>query len=214
MNRIVISLLLLTSSMLIYSKENLPVIGIIPSKRNGQDTITATLSEEMYNNISTIIRDLGIYEVRDVEDPVTLYTKADFRQYSHQTELDSCLYYEIEREDAITVAITVYDLFEDRFTFRETTALPEFRDIFEIAEVYSLKAVERFSGIHIGYGNIRIKINEDVEDGEFSPLEFAELSVNGENIGTVKNGRLIVGNIISIKKLRKKSILWSRLKQR
>lgn len=60
--------------------------------------------------------------------------------------------------------------------------------------------------------NILIKVSEDADDGQVCPLEFVKVSLNGENVGTVQNGKLFVGDIISVKKFRKKASLWGRLK--
>jgi len=61
---------------------------------------------------------------------------------------------------------------------------------------------------------LRIKVKEDANDGEICPLEFTKVNINGENIGTVKNGKLYVGHIISIKKSLKKAMVWGKLKKK
>lgn len=61
--------------------------------------------------------------------------------------------------------------------------------------------------------NIHIKVSENTDDGQICPLEFGTVSLNGANIETVQNGRLFIGHITSIKKFRKKAIVWGRLKR-
>lgn len=181
-------------------------VAIIPMENMVKDEQYSVICGTVTDTVELTLKLIGEYNVTRVDGVKPYEDPGSVKRYAERNKIDSIIFGKayLDRNGNMIFQMSVYDRNWDVITITEERKAESIFEIFDAAEELVVSVVENFSGIHVGFGTIRLfNLSEkgDFEvfiDGEFVGKNLPEVKrvLNGVRRVEVKQKRLLEEHVV------------------
>ena len=181
-------------------------VAIIPMENMVKDEQYSVICGTVTDTVELTLKLIGEYNVTRVDGVKPYEDPGSVKRYAERNKIDSIIFGKayLDRNGNMIFQMSVYDRNWNVITITEERKAESIFEIFDAAEELVVSVVENFSGIHVGFGTIRLfNLSEkgDFEvfiDGEFVGKNLPEVKrvLNGVRRVEVKQKRLLEEHVV------------------
>ena len=181
-------------------------VAIIPMENMVKDEQYSVICGTVTDTVELTLKLIGEYNVTRVDGVKPYEDPGSVKRYAERNKIDNIIFGKayLDRNGNMIFQMSVYDRNWDVITITEERKAESIFEIFDAAEELVVSVVENFSGIHVGFGTIRLfNLSEkgDFEvfiDGEFVGKNLPEVKrvLNGVRRVEVKQKRLLEEHVV------------------
>ena len=181
-------------------------VAIIPMENMVKDEQYSVICGTVTDTVELTLKLIGEYNVTRVDGVKPYEDPGSVKRYAERNKIDSIIFGKayLDKNRNMIFQMSVYDRNWDVITITEERKAESIFEIFDAAEELVVSVVETFSGIHVGFGTIRLfNLSEkgDFEvfiDGEFVGRNLPEVKrvLNGVRRVEVKQKRLLEEHVV------------------
>jgi len=181
-------------------------VAIIPMENMVKDEQYSVICGTVTDTVELTLKLIGEYNVTRVDGVKPYEDPGSVKRYAERNKIDSIIFGKayLDRNGNMIFQMSVYDRNWNVITITEERKAESIFEIFDAAEELVVSVVETFSGIHVGFGTIRLfNLSEkgDFEvfiDGEFVGKNLPEVKrvLNGVRRVEVKQKRLLEEHVV------------------
>ncbi len=181
-------------------------VAIIPMENMVKDEQYSVICGTVTDTVELTLKLIGEYNVTRVDGVKPYEDPGSVKRYAERNKIDSIIFGKayLDKNRNMVFQMSVYDRNWDVITITEERKAESIFEIFDAAEELVVSVVETFSGIHVGFGTIRLfNLSEkgDFEvfiDGEFVGRNLPEVQrvLNGVRRVEVKQKRLLEEHVV------------------
>ncbi|MGL1891865.1 MAG: hypothetical protein OCD02_09575 [Spirochaetaceae bacterium] len=165
------------------------------SNQTWLDSLCLSISSNVYTKLSL----LNKYEIVHGETDLNSLTTEDWKVFSIDNKYDSIITGSCKiGENGYEISLTAYDLLKEEVIFSDKRIIENIFESFDVVDEFTITMIEGFSGLHITYGNLSIKPDNNrekylffLDDVSFgNQVKEINLIPSGEHIVTIFQERL------------------------
>ncbi len=168
-------------------------IGILPVVNVEKTTELEAISNTITDTVELTLKLMGRYVVERLPRKSPYEHPSEILKLVKKLRLDNVIFgrVKMEKNGTVVIELSVYDRSKDKVTITKVEKAETLFDIFDVSDTVILSLVNKFSGIHVGFGSLEL-INKG-EDGEFKVyIDGAFLGNNKYTFDRVLNGEHLV----------------------
>ncbi len=178
--KLCLSIVLVSLLAALPAQESGTSVAVLPIANRGQSRQLQVPAETVPATISLTLRLMARYSVIDASFAPDEYDEDAVRSLARRESIDNVIFGEMTTDDEgrITIDLAVFDRHADAVTASVSDAAESLFDIFDVADRLTVSILEGFSGVHVGFGSVRL-----ANSGESGNYEtYVDGVYVGENI--------------------------------
>ncbi len=152
-------------------------VAIIPMENMVKDEQYSVICDTVTDTVELTLKLIGEYNVTRADGVKPYEDPGSVKRYADRNKIDNIIFGKayLDRNGSMIFQMSVYDRNWDVITITEERKAESIFEIFDTADQLVVSVVEDFSGIHVGFGTVRL-FNLS-ENGDF------EVFIDGEFVG-------------------------------